>query len=217
MTHTLGSGEVDDVSVALEHVDLLNCLDGLHVQLLEGGLELLVVVGGSGDIASLLLSGGTLTTYTDLSISIPGSRPAALGRNANSQRTGTSRGGTAELLLEDLLDISHVCCLTVELLFSALREDVGRGSSGSGKARKKDLGGREKRSAADGRKLARGSVVGRKRWLALVMALTLQLIIQLCRRRVAASQSRRRPYKVQCQGRKCACQDFFACGFTLFR
>lgn len=32
--HTLGSGEVNDVSVLFEHVHLLNRLDGLHVQLL---------------------------------------------------------------------------------------------------------------------------------------------------------------------------------------
>lgn len=34
---------MDDVSVLLEHVDLLDGLDGLDVHLLEGGLELLVV------------------------------------------------------------------------------------------------------------------------------------------------------------------------------
>jgi hypothetical protein len=44
--HTLWCGEVDDVAVALEHVDLLNSLDGLNVQLLERSLELLVVGAG---------------------------------------------------------------------------------------------------------------------------------------------------------------------------
>jgi hypothetical protein len=40
---------VDDVAVGLEHVDLLDGLDGLSVQLLEGGLELPVIgVGPSG-------------------------------------------------------------------------------------------------------------------------------------------------------------------------
>jgi len=34
---------VDDVAVRLEHVDLLNGRDGLHVHLLEGRLQLLVV------------------------------------------------------------------------------------------------------------------------------------------------------------------------------
>jgi hypothetical protein len=41
--HTLGCGEVDDVAVALEHIDLLDSLDRLDVQLLERGLELLVI------------------------------------------------------------------------------------------------------------------------------------------------------------------------------
>lgn len=44
---TLGCREVDDVAVALEHVDLLDGLDGLDVQLLEGRLELLVVGAGA--------------------------------------------------------------------------------------------------------------------------------------------------------------------------
>lgn len=49
---TLGSGKVDDVAVALEHVDLLNRLDGLDVELLQGALELLVV--GAGALVDLL-------------------------------------------------------------------------------------------------------------------------------------------------------------------
>ena len=40
---TLWCREVDDVAVALEHVDLLNCLDGLDVELLQRSLQLLVV------------------------------------------------------------------------------------------------------------------------------------------------------------------------------
>jgi hypothetical protein len=40
---TLWCREVDDVAVALEHVDLLDSLDGLDVELLERGLKLLVV------------------------------------------------------------------------------------------------------------------------------------------------------------------------------
>jgi hypothetical protein len=43
---------VDDVSVALEHVDLLDGLDGLYVELLQRGLELLVV--GTGALVDLL-------------------------------------------------------------------------------------------------------------------------------------------------------------------
>jgi hypothetical protein len=43
---------VDDVSIALEHVNLLNRLDGLDVELLESGLQLLVV--GAGALVDLL-------------------------------------------------------------------------------------------------------------------------------------------------------------------
>ena len=58
---TLGGGEVDDVAVRLEHVDLLNGRDGLDVHLLEGGLELLVVTTtGSVDLLDLS-SGSTLS------------------------------------------------------------------------------------------------------------------------------------------------------------
>jgi hypothetical protein len=48
---------VDDVAVALEHVDLLNSLDGLDVQLLERSLELLVV-GSSSPVDLLDLPAG---------------------------------------------------------------------------------------------------------------------------------------------------------------
>ena len=40
---TFRSREVDNVSISLEHVDLLNCLDRLNVQLLQGRLQLLVI------------------------------------------------------------------------------------------------------------------------------------------------------------------------------
>jgi len=62
--HTLRGGEVDDVAVRLEHVDLLNLGDGLDVHLLEGSLELLVV--GAGRPVDLLLhtSGGTLAAVS---------------------------------------------------------------------------------------------------------------------------------------------------------
>lgn len=53
---------MDDVSVLLEHVDLLNSLDGLGVQLLEGELKLLVIGTGAGRCALDLASGGTLST-----------------------------------------------------------------------------------------------------------------------------------------------------------
>ena len=49
---TLGCREVDDVAVALEHVDLLDSLDGLDVQLLKSTLELLVV--GASVLVDLL-------------------------------------------------------------------------------------------------------------------------------------------------------------------
>jgi hypothetical protein len=39
---------VDDVAIALEHVDLLNGLNGLDIQLLERLLELLVIAAGPG-------------------------------------------------------------------------------------------------------------------------------------------------------------------------
>ena len=49
---TLWIGEMDDIAIFLEHIDLLNGLDGLDVQLLEGGLEFLVV--GAGGFVDLL-------------------------------------------------------------------------------------------------------------------------------------------------------------------
>ena len=53
---------MDDVSVRLEHVDLLNGLDRLDVHLLERGLELLVVgTAVPGDLLDLS-SGGTLAS-----------------------------------------------------------------------------------------------------------------------------------------------------------
>lgn len=53
---------MDHVSVLLEHVDLLDGLDGLDVHLLECRLELLVV--GAGRLVDLLhlAAGGTLST-----------------------------------------------------------------------------------------------------------------------------------------------------------
>jgi hypothetical protein len=49
---TLWCREVDDIAVTLEHVDLLDGLDGLDVELLEGSLKLLVV--GAGALVDLL-------------------------------------------------------------------------------------------------------------------------------------------------------------------
>jgi hypothetical protein len=59
---------VNNVAVTLEHVDLLNCLDGLDVQLLEDGLELLVIVAASRNSSLLLVSRGSLATYFGTSI-----------------------------------------------------------------------------------------------------------------------------------------------------
>lgn len=53
---------MDDVAVRLEHVDLLNGLDGLSVQLLQSQLELLVVGAGPSGCALDLSPGGTLST-----------------------------------------------------------------------------------------------------------------------------------------------------------
>lgn len=60
--HTFRSSKVDNVSVFFEHVHLLNGLDGLHIQLLEGGLELLVV--GAGCLVDFLhfSSGGAFSS-----------------------------------------------------------------------------------------------------------------------------------------------------------
>ena len=54
---TLWCGEVNDVAVALEHVDLLDGLNRLDIQLLKRGLELLVV-GASGPVDLLDLPAG---------------------------------------------------------------------------------------------------------------------------------------------------------------
>ena len=53
---------MNDVAVALEHVDFLNGLDGLRVQLLKRRLKLLVIVGIAGDVALLLVSRSSLAT-----------------------------------------------------------------------------------------------------------------------------------------------------------
>jgi hypothetical protein len=64
--HTLWCSEMDDISVLLEHVHLLNALDWLHVHLLQRRLELLVV--GSRALVHLLdlSSWGTLSTIHQL-------------------------------------------------------------------------------------------------------------------------------------------------------
>jgi hypothetical protein len=64
---TLGVGEVDDVAVLLEHVNLLDGLDGLSVELLEGSLELPVVGAGPGGRTLCLPAGSSLATINTLS------------------------------------------------------------------------------------------------------------------------------------------------------
>ena len=55
---------MDDVAVLLEHVDLLDGLDGLDVHLLQGGLKLLVV-GTSGLVDLLDLAAGSALASVD--------------------------------------------------------------------------------------------------------------------------------------------------------
>lgn len=61
---TLRGGKVDDVAVALEHVHLLDSLDGLNIDLLKGGLELLVIASGAGRRSLDLSAGSTLATIS---------------------------------------------------------------------------------------------------------------------------------------------------------
>lgn len=53
---------MDDVAVRLEHVDLLDGLDGLGVELLQGAQELGVVTAGAASGAGGLSAGSTLAT-----------------------------------------------------------------------------------------------------------------------------------------------------------
>lgn len=53
---------MDDVAIALEHVHLLDGLDGLDIELLEGLLKLLVVTGRPRGGALDLPPGSTLAT-----------------------------------------------------------------------------------------------------------------------------------------------------------
>jgi len=55
---------VDDVSVALEHIHLLNGLNGLDIELLQSLLQLLVVTTRPGRRALDLSPGGSLATVS---------------------------------------------------------------------------------------------------------------------------------------------------------
>lgn len=59
---TLGSSEVKNVAILLEHVDLLDTGDGLNLELLESSLELGVLTTGALGLRGHLTTGGTLTT-----------------------------------------------------------------------------------------------------------------------------------------------------------
>jgi len=125
---------VDDVAVGLEHVDLLNGLDGLHVQLLESSLKLLVVVGAAGDVALLLVSRGALATYGEFRPLTHARLPWLLPLLAMRFRVGMAmitfghtssrRRSTAELLLEDLLHVRHL-----DLMSCGRKREIARGSN----------------------------------------------------------------------------------------
>jgi hypothetical protein len=56
---------VNDVSITLEHVHLLDGLDGLDIELLERSLQLLVIGTGSGGSTLDLSSGSSLATIKE--------------------------------------------------------------------------------------------------------------------------------------------------------
>lgn len=57
---------MDDITIRLEHVDLLDSLDGLGTQLLQGCLELLVIGAGPSGSTLDLASGGALSTASSI-------------------------------------------------------------------------------------------------------------------------------------------------------
>ena len=63
---TFGSSEVDYISIFLEHIDLLNGLDRLHIQLLKRRLQFLII--GSRRLVDLLrlATGGSLSSGMSL-------------------------------------------------------------------------------------------------------------------------------------------------------
>ena len=86
---TLWRGEMNDVAVRLEHVDLLNCLNWLHVHLLQGRLQLLVV--GARALVDLLdlSSRGALASVnsvSDLALSNLRVRSSIEGKSAGGIR-----------------------------------------------------------------------------------------------------------------------------------
>ena len=70
---TFRRAEVQDVAVLAEHVDLLHTGDGLHVELLERALELLVVLRGSRlRLPNDLSTDSPLSTYLTIHTHING-------------------------------------------------------------------------------------------------------------------------------------------------
>ncbi len=59
---------MDDIAVALEHVNLLDGLDGLDVELLQRLLELLVIAGRSDGALLLGSAGSSLATARRLGL-----------------------------------------------------------------------------------------------------------------------------------------------------
>ena len=62
VVRTLRRSKVYHIAVFLEHVDLLDRLDGLHVHLLECGLQFLVVCAGALVHFLRLAAGGTFAS-----------------------------------------------------------------------------------------------------------------------------------------------------------
>jgi hypothetical protein len=82
----LRGGKVDDITIRLEHVDLLDSLDGLGTQLLQGCLELLVIGAGPSGSTLDLASGGALSTNS-------GARAELLEALLDVRHNGLCSGG----------------------------------------------------------------------------------------------------------------------------
>ena len=77
---------MDDVAVLLEHVDLLDALDGLDVHLLEGGLQLLVIGAG---VAGNLLDLAARGTLASVEKSVVVRRGQEIGDNRSESWCGS--------------------------------------------------------------------------------------------------------------------------------
>jgi hypothetical protein len=72
-----GRGEVDDIAVRLEHVHLLDGLDGLDIELLQRGLQLLLV-GAAGLVDLLDLSSHCALAAANDQLSAPAPAPRGI-------------------------------------------------------------------------------------------------------------------------------------------